>query len=262
MSGLESAEVLQNNQVGQDLWEIILLAPKTAAKGVPGQFVHLTVTPHQSSDPLLKRPISLYDINAEQGQITLLYKVVGRGTERMTLLTAHDQLPLLGPVGQGFNLTPPGAKVLLVGGGVGTAPLLYLARALKAAGREVTVINGAATKEQLAGEQRFSALGVQHLAVTLDGSFGVKGLVTDVMRIELEKNAYDFLYICGPEPMMAACAAIAAEYRLPGEASLEAFMGCAVGACLGCARKLKADDIGYVKVCKDGPVFNLAALEW
>jgi dihydroorotate dehydrogenase electron transfer subunit len=123
-------------------------------------------------------------------------------------------------------------------------------------------LHGGGSGNQLAGKQYFSQLGAVYRASTLDGSYGCQGLVTDLMDGLLAEGAQDYVYMCGPEGMMAAAAGIAERYGLPGEASLEAFMGCAVGACLGCARKMKKDDAFYVKVCQVGPVFNLAALDW
>jgi dihydroorotate dehydrogenase electron transfer subunit len=125
----------------------------------------------------------------------------------------------------------------------------------------VTVLYGVVNSEQLAAEYKFSKLEVRCLPATADGSAGYKGLVTGLLEDELKKDQYDYIYPCGPEPMMAEAARLASEYNLPGEVSLEEFMACGVGACLGCARKLKDSSESYVKVCKDGPVFNLNEVE-
>jgi dihydroorotate dehydrogenase electron transfer subunit len=262
MSGIESAYILENHRVGDHLMEMLLAAPKTASAALPGQFIHVTVTEKPAQDPLLKRPISIYDADPAQGTLSFLYKVLGRGTEILGRAQPGRKLDLLGPLGCGFTLQEASRSTLLVGGGVGIAPLLYLARKLRAQGNQVTVLHGGGAWDQLGGEAYFTALGAHYRAATMDGSYGLKGLVTELMAETIAAEKPDFVYICGPEGMMAATAAIAEEHHIPGEVSMESFMGCAVGACLGCARKMKRQDTFYVKICQAGPVFDLSAVDW
>lgn len=258
MSSLEQGLVIKNQQLAGDLFELEFLAPKLAAACAPGQFLH--VRTNAQHDPLLRRPISIYDVDRDAGSITLLYKVVGRGTQLMTALGAKDNLDVMGPLGKAFSLPEQPGKALLVGGGVGIAPLMYLARRLKEKQCAVTVLYGAGSGTELVASDRFIKIGVELETATMDGSAGHKGLVTELLQ-QQAAGKFDLVYTCGPEIMMAAVADYAARHKIWGECSLEEHMACGVGACLGCARKLKFADDAYVKVCKDGPVFNIQAVE-
>lgn len=255
MSTLEQALVISNNQVGPSLFEIELDAPQTVPFCEPGQFVHIRVS--SSHDPLLRRPLSLYDVVKERGSITLLYKVVGSGTEILSRAQVGSYVDIMGPLGRPFSYPTAGQTAVLVGGGVGIAPLLYLARRLQEKGCHVKVLYGSQSSQELVALGRFQQLGVEIETAAMDSESGYKGLVTDLLAERLSEHNIDFLYTCGPEPMMAKVAEYARHHRLDGEVSLEEHMACGVGACLGCARKLKDSDTDYVKVCKDGPVFGL-----
>ncbi len=258
MSPLEQGLVIRNQQMAGDLFELEFIAPKLAVSCEPGQF--LQVKTSAQHDPLLRRPISIYDVDQDSGSITLLYKVVGRGTQLLTELKSKDNLNVMGPLGKGFSLPKHPQKVLLVGGGVGIAPLMYLARRLKELECSVKVLYGVANSAELVASDRFRKLGVQLGTATMDGTAGHQGLVTTLLQPQLASDL-DLIYTCGPEIMMAAVAEFAAAHNIWGECSLEEHMACGVGACLGCARKLKLEDAGYVKVCKDGPVFNMQVVE-
>jgi len=235
------------------------LAPNIAAECRPGQFLH--VRPGNSHDPLLRRPLSIYDVNQQSGYISFLYKVVGSGTELLSKIKVDDFLDLMGPLGRGFSLPEKNENTVLVGGGVGIAPLLYLARALIERRCTVKVLYGAGRAEELVAIDGLRQLEIPILTATLDGSHGFRGLVTDLLADQAQPGQIDRIYSCGPEAMMASVARYAARNRIWGEVSLEEHMACGVGACLGCARRLKANDEGYVKVCKDGPVFNMDEVE-
>lgn len=252
MAILEEAVVLSNQAVGEDLWEMELFAPKMAPLCEPGQFVQVRVG--EQIAPLLRRPISIYD--ADDGVIRLLYRVVGSGTEILSEKKAGNKISLQGPLGKGFHLSKSPEEVLLVGGGVGIAPLLLLARRQRERGSEVTVVYGAANRAQVVGEKHFLDLGVKFLVSTMDGSYGVQGMVTDILQF-LPLGNMRRIYTCGPEPMMKAVTLWARQKGLKGEVSMEANMACGVGACLGCACKLNENDTNYKKVCKDGPVFSM-----
>lgn len=259
MSALEQALVVSHQQVARDLFELEFIAPVVAARCEPGQFLQVKTCAQQ--DPLLRRPISLYNVDKQKGSITLLYKVVGRGTQLLTGLRPKDTLDIMGPLGKGFTLPENPRQALLVGGGVGMAPLLYLARRLKDLNCDVQVLYGVGTSTELVASERLIKLGCDLKPATMDGSSGYQGLVTDLLKNQAAADKLEIIYTCGPEIMMAEVAAFAAQHNIWGECSLEEHMACGVGACLGCARKLKAEDAGYVKVCKDGPVFNMQAVE-
>ena len=259
MSRLEKARILTNQQVGPELFVMELSAPEIAAKCKPGQF--LNIKPGDTNDPLLRRPISIFDVAAGRGRITLLYRVVGKGTGLLTGVKVNDYVDIMGPLGRGFTLPDQPENIVLVGGGVGIAPLLYLGRVLRERQCQVTVMCGAATAGQLVAADRFQHLGISWVSATMDGSDGFKGLVTDLLNSDWVPVGIDRAYTCGPEPMMEVVAQWAQMHNIWGEVSLEEHMACGVGACLGCARKLKSDYEGYVKVCKDGPVFNINEVE-
>lgn len=256
---LEKGKIIRHNQVGADLYEIELTAEAIARQAQPGQFIHLRVG--DAYDPLLRRPLSIYNVEADKGSVEMLYRVVGKGTRLLTRLIPGEELDLMGPLGAGFSLPDGIKKVCLIGGGVGTAPLVFLAHMLSSKNVELCFLQGAGTKVQVVAEERLRAWSVDHHIATLDGSCGHQGLVTDLLMVEDIMQGVQFVYTCGPEPMMKVVQAWAHKNDIPGELSLEEYMACGIGACLGCARKLQSDDENYVKICKDGPVFGLHELE-
>lgn len=254
MSFLEKGRVLKNQQLADDLYELEFLAPQIASQCQPGKFLQIRVS--EQDDPLLRRPLSIYDVDVDSGSITLLYKVVGQGTRIMTSFKPEETLDVMGPLGNGFTMPSYPLNAILVGGGVGIAPLVFLARWLKLLDCEVKVLYGANTAAELVASDRFSRLGAELVVATMDGSAGYHGPVTDLLK-DQDPNEVDSFYTCGPEMMMAEVAEYVGYNYLWGECSLEEHMACGVGACLGCARKLKPADVDYVKICKDGPVFNV-----
>ena len=218
-----------------------------AAEMQPGQFVDIAIPGFY-----LRRPISV--CNWEDGRITLYYKVVGGGTKLLATLPAGDSLELLSGLGRGFRPESCRQAALLVGGGLGAAPLYLLARRLKAQGKKVTVVLGFNKASEIVLEEEFRALCDGFALATMDGSAGVKGFVTDA--IAACRPEFDFFYTCGPMPMMKAlCACL----DTSGEASLEERMGCGAGFCYGCSIRTRS---GVRRVCKDGPVFEKEDILW
>lgn len=259
MPAVENGLVAAHQKVGELLYEMEIIAPQIAREAQPGQFVHLR--PGSTNDPLLRRPLSLYDVNQKLGSITVLYKVVGRGTALLSQVNSREHVDIMGPLGKGFTLLSARKNTLLVGGGVGTAPLIYLARVLQEKGHSVKAAYGAASANEAAVfTRKFDELGVPAWSATMDGSLGYKGTVVGLLQEQLHFAKVDMIYCCGPEKMMEAVTAFARQHSIKGEVSLEEAMACGVGACLGCAHKLKPEDNDYVKVCKDGPVFNMDLL--
>ena len=210
-----------------------------------GQFINIKL-----EGKYLRRPISVYDRDEES--VTIIYKVVGVGTEQMRERKAGETLDVLTGLGNGYDLSVSGERPLLLGGGVGVPPMYMLAKKLIAEGKKVSVILGFNTKNEVFCEEDFRALGADVTVTTVDGSYGVKGFVTDVM-----KNAeYSYFYTCGPEPMLRAV------YRTSvteGQFSFEERMGCGFGACMGCSCKTVT---GYKRICKDGPVLRKEEILW
>ena len=209
-----------------------------------GQFVNILL------DGLyLRRPISVCDCQGDT--LTLLYKVVGKGTAQMAAMTAGQTLDLLTGLGNGYDVTKAGDHPLLIGGGVGVPPLYMLARQLREQGKAVSVILGFNTADEVFYEQEFAALGCDVTVTTVDGSCGVKGFVTAALP-----DTYSYFYTCGPEPMLKAVYAATAT---SGQFSFEERMGCGFGACMGCSCKVIT---GYKRICKDGPVLEKEEILW
>ena len=211
----------------------------------PGQFVNIKL------DGLyLRRPISVCD--SENGVLTLVYKVVGKGTEQMSKMQAGENLDILTGLGNGYNTTVSGDRPVLLGGGVGVPPLYMLCKKLIAQGKEVSVILGFNTKDEIFYEDDFKALGAKVYVTTVDGSYGIKGFVTDALK----QVDYTYFYTCGPEPMLKA---LYKATTTSGQFSFEERMGCGFGACMGCSCKTIT---GYKRICKDGPVLKKEEILW
>ena len=210
-----------------------------------GQFINIKI-----DGMYLRRPISVCD--CQEGVITIIYKVVGKGTEAMSAMKEGTKLDILTDLGNGYDLSKSGDAPLLLGGGVGVPPLYLLAKKLIADGKKVSVILGFNTKDEVFYEDEFKALGASVTVTTVDGSYGVKGFVTDAMG---EIN-YSYFYTCGPEPMLKA---IYKASKTGGQMSFEERMGCGFGACMGCSCKTVT---GYKRICKDGPVLEKEEILW
>ena len=210
-----------------------------------GQFVNIKL-----DGLFLRRPISVCD--RVDGELTIIYKVVGKGTEQMKNMKAGETLDVLTGLGNGYDLAPAGDKPLLIGGGVGVPPMYMLAKKLIAEGKRVSVILGFNTKSEIFGEEDFRALGASVAVTTVDGSYGIKGFVTDAMK-DME---YSYFYTCGPEPMLRA---IYNTSKTSGQFSFEERMGCGFGACMGCSCKTL---YGNKRICKDGPVLVKEEIIW
>ena len=222
---------------------------------LPGQFVEVRVD--DSPSTFLRRPISINNVDYERHDLWLLVAAVGDGTRRLQQLRSGDTLNCVLPLGNSFTLPEkPGAKVLLVGGGVGVAPLLYLGRKIKAMGMQPTFLLGARTAKDVLEKPLFEEVG-RVLITTEDGSEGEKGFVTN--HSVLASENFDLISTCGPKPMMMAVARYAYKNDIECEVSLENKMACGVGACLCCVEKTVE---GNKCVCKDGPVMNIKKLSW
>ena len=221
---------------------------------LPGQFVEVRVDGSPST--FLRRPISINFVDRDNNELWLLVAIVGEGTKQLAKLKFGDVLNCVLPLGNGFTPANPGEKVLLVGGGVGVAPLLYMGAQMKTQGIEPTFLLGARTANDLLMLPTFNKYGRAYVT-TEDGSMGEKGFVTN--HSILTKEHFDRISTCGPTPMMKAVARYARQNNVDCEASLENLMACGLGACLCCVEKTTE---GNLCVCKDGPVFNIKKLLW
>ncbi len=220
----------------------------------PGQFVQVRVDGSPST--YLRRPISIHDVDFGQNEITLLVQLVGEGTRHLAAANEGDTINMVLPLGNGFTFPEKGEKCLLVGGGIGIAPLYYFAKALNAKGVCPVLLLGGKSESDLIRLADYQSLG-ETFVTTEDGSLGEKGFVTQ--HSVWQKQSFDKIYVCGPKPMMKAVAKLAAEKGVWCEVSLENLMACGLGACLCCVE----DTVdGHVCVCKEGPVFNTRRLKW
>ena len=276
--------ILANEEVAPEHFRMSLEAPQIAGEARVGQFLHIRVVTGYS--PLLRRPFSVHRIKGRKlgpvdsqspTGVEILYKVVGTGTKLLASRRRGEQLDILGPLGNGFKGTEAG-KVTLVAGGIGVAPLLALAEEIAERRLpQATIIIGARTKELVLCEEDFKNLGIEVRVGTEDGSYGQKALASDLLNDLLSTLNFGVptggiastaVYACGPGIMLKKISEITSEKKIPAQLSLEGRMGCGVGACLGCAVKVKNSkgkgegDFSYKRVCKDGPVFEANEVVW
>ena len=237
-------KIIENTQLTATVFKMKLQGDVSEITS-PGQFVNIKL-----QGLFLRRPISVCD--SENGILTLIYKVVGKGTEQMSEMTEGEELDVLTGLGNGYNTEISGKNPVLLGGGVGVPPLYMLAKKLIAEGKKVTVILGFNTKEEIFCEEDFKSLGADVIVATADGSYGVKGFVTDALK----DVDYTYFYTCGPEPMLKA---LYKATSTSGQFSFEERMGCGFGACMGCSCKTIT---GYKRICKDGPVLEKEEILW
>ena len=236
-------EIVSNRALNENVFEMVLKGD-TSDISASGQFVNISL------DGLyLRRPISVCDYS--DSSLTLVYKVVGKGTEKMSMLQKGVKLDILTGLGNGYDLTLSGENPLLIGGGVGVPPMFNLAKKLISLGKNVTVILGFNKKSEIFYEDEFKKIGAKVLVTTVDGSYGIKGFVTDALP-----DNYSHFYTCGPEPMLKS---VYNKTNTSGQFSFEERMGCGFGACMGCSCKTL---YGNKRICKDGPVLKKEEIIW
>ena len=250
------AEITHLAEVTPGYFLLLLRAPGIAAAARAGQFANVRVGQPGSIDPLLARPISIYRVDRFAGEVSFIFKVVGRGTTMLAEHAVGDWLTVLGPIGHGFAIPPEIDRLALVAGGVGMPPLFFLAETLRQLRPEMTITlyYGGRTQNDLLLLPEWRALGIEPVLATEDGSVGHHGFITVPFQRDLARKNIDYLAACGPRPMLRAVQRIALAADIPGQLSLEARMACGVGACLGCVCGTVA---GHRRVCVDGPVFAL-----
>ena len=264
------ATVIANRRLSADYNVLSLAAPDVAATARPGQFVMIKTSAGQ--DPLLRRPFSIFEVLRDSAGaligISIFNKRIGAGTTLLSTIEPGTRVPVLGPRGRPFEPVDPPAEAWMIAGGVGLAPFVTLAAALAARGTGTTLFYGARRAEELYCVELFDALGVSVVLATEDGSAGVKGRITVPLGSALEQRPLGTpvkLYVCGPTPMMRACAQLAASHGRACDVSLEQVMGCGLGGCYSCVVLARGIDGGkphHTRTCIEGPVFDAQRVVW
>lgn len=241
--------IVEKKAIAKNVFDFEISCKEVCEIAQCGQFVHIAVDGFS-----LRRPISICDINREKGTMRIVFEVRGKGTDKISQLRKGDLIDMIAPLGKGFTILEKGKKAICIGGGIGTPPMLSVA---KEYGKNATVISGFRNSSIAILQEDFKKQGNCTILCTDDGSAGKKGFVTDALKECLENEKPDIIYACGPNVMLKAVAEIAKENGIYCEVSLEERMGCGVGACLVCACKtVKNGEEYFAHVCKDGPVFS------
>ncbi|MCL2503123.1 MAG: dihydroorotate dehydrogenase electron transfer subunit [Coriobacteriia bacterium] len=254
--GIEKVRITEHEQLADGIWRLLLQAPRCAATILPGQFVHLRIT--RADDHVLRRPFSVHRVRGRC--IEILYQVVGRGTGLLSALpVGEERMDIVGPLGKGWQIPTHAKSLLLVGGGLGAAPLGMLAEQLASQGRHVEVALGGASADRLIALELFRRLADRVEVATDDGSLGHQGFVTVLAERMLAEAGFDAVFCCGPEPMQRLVARHAKTLGVPCQASLERLMACGIGACFSCIVPTRS---GQMRACVDGPVFDAEEVCW
>jgi len=254
------AKILSNNKAGHAYYKMVLDAPHIAKIAKPGQFVQIKCS--DSMEPFLRRPFSIHKTRTG---LEILYEVVGKGTEMLSKKQKGEYLDTLGPLGNGFSLPGPShlePRAIIIAGGIGAAPLVYLAEELTKNKIKTIVLIGAKTKDLILCEKDFKKITSEVYVSTDDGTYGCKGFVSNLFHKILKTTESKFetiVYVCGPHAMLRCIADICHERNFECQVSMEEKMACGFGACLGCVVETKS---GNKLACKDGPVFNTSELTW
>ncbi len=263
MSIQEKCRILDHQKIAPQHYKLILSSAYMSSHAEPGQFVNVKVC--EGYDPLLRRPLSIHRTSPEHKRFELLYEVVGKGTELLSQASVGSELDILGPLGQGFNIDKKKTAAILVGGGMGVAPLLMLAEDLKGKVEDTYILIGASSKDRVLCEKDFKAVTEDVLVSTDDGSYGKKGFVSDVLlelinnQLSKVQSPMSTIYACGPKEMLKAVTDIAFQKKIDCQVSMEQHMACGIGTCLGCVIRTQE---GYKKVCDEGPVFDAKEIIW
>lgn len=251
---IEDFKITGNRRINNEIFILEVSGNAYLPDLKPGQFVQVRID--ESKETFLRRPLSIHDVNYETNSIKFLFQIAGKGTEKLSKLRVGETLNIIYPLGNSFSLPEKSARILLIGGGCGTAPLLFLGKYLKTNGYSPEILLGFKNSERIIELEEFHSMGHVYLT-TEDGSQGEKGFVTD--HSVLSNIHFDNICCCGPKPMMKAVARYCKSNNITCEVSLEHMMACGIGACLCCV----VDTVrGNLCTCTDGPVFNIKELKW
>ena len=261
----QEAEILFNAEVAADFFLSRLSIPKVAFTVQPGQFVEIAVA--DAAFPLLRVPLSVGLADVERGTIDVLYEVLGPKTEVFCKLDEGEGVACLGPLGRGFEQPASRRDAILVGGGIGVPPLLFLGHNLRSSEIDVRLLVGALSSDKLLPREILSPAAQRLSYATDDGSYGHHGFVTDLLREAIEESEECVVYACGPHLMMKAVASVCAETNTPCQVSLEEYMACGIGICVGCVvERARTDGLSpyetYSRICVDGPVYDAKEIRW
>ena len=255
-------EVISNELVAEKHYLLRCSCPEIAASALPGQFIHVLIP--QGSGLLLRRPFTIYTVEGDQ--ITMLYQLIGEGTNVLSSLKWGDSIRVLGPLGNTFEISSTPNPAIIVGGGAGIASLMLLAVALREGGVWALGLVGSMNQARLLSVEDLKSIGVETHIATDDGSVGHHGFVTELLTHILETHELPnpIIYACGPDGMLRAVTKVGLDYHIPTQLAMENRMGCALGVCLGCVCKVQMPDGGfeYQRVCTEGPVFNAEDVIW
>lgn len=257
----QRAQVLAKEEVASGVFLVEACSRQVVSRAQPGQFLHLRIG--EGPDPLLRRPLSIFKVDPRKEAVSLLFRVVGKGTRALSRERVGGTLDFMGPLGRGFSAPQGTDTAIVVAGGLGVAPLFFLAESLIQRGISVRFLLGAKSEKQLLCHHRLRSLGAELLISTDDGSRGFSGRVTQLLEDLLSRESFDprstLICAAGSGAMLAQVASLARQFRIPGQGSMERQMACGVGACLGCVVLCRSQGGSrvYRRVCVDGPVFDL-----
>lgn len=255
------AELLAKTELVSGIYKYTVKSQEIADEAKAGQFLEIKVS--ETGEPFLRRPISIYNINKNTGEVEFIFQVKGRGTELLSKIEIGKKIDIMGPLGYGTYKVQEYNNVAIIGGGIGIYPLYELTKQLKGKAN-LNVYLGFRDKSLVTCEKEFEEIGLNKLVVTTDdGSYKEKGFAIDFMKKDIKENKVDMIFACGPLPMLRAIRQYAIDNNIPCQISLEERMGCGIGACLGCAVKvISGEEPRFGHVCKEGPVFNAKDVEF
>lgn len=263
MKAIIQAKLVKKEQLKQDIYKFSVQAPEIAQNAKPGNFIEIRVS--DNIDPLLRRPISIYNIEKEEGILEFIFQVKAKGTTILAKRNIGEEIDIIGPLGYGTFDIKEYKNVAIIGGGIGVFPLYELAKELKqTTNSNINTYLGFRNKDYVVVEEEFKKVSNKTIIATDDGTYGIKGFAINELKKDIEIQIPDIIFACGPLPMLKAVQALSIEKNIQCQISLEEKMGCGIGACLGCAvKKAKSTKEApeYWHVCKAGPVFNASEVE-
>lgn len=263
MPSLILAELVEKNQLTSDIFKFSMRAPEIIKTAKPGNFVEIRVS--NQTEPFLRRPISIHNMDRDKGILEVIFQVKGKGTQILATKQVGDKIDVIGPLGYGTFKYENYSNLAIIGGGIGVFPLYELAKCSKKDGKEVYTYLGFRNKDMVVLEEEFRQVSNRLVLTTDDGSYAEKGFAIDFLKKDIESKKVDSIYACGPIPMLKAVRKLAEEKDVPCQVSLEEKMACGLGVCLGCAVKKKGSpeqSPEYWHVCKAGPVFDSKLVEF